>query len=117
VTAAKVGAEYRYQVAANRSLGDLRMNAQQAKSFWDIEKPKFVLSEGPKWLKIDAATGLLSGTPDAAGKFEVTVSVTLERPVRKVDEGALKWGNLKVTSTTSETLGPATQKFSIEVGG
>jgi hypothetical protein len=117
VTTAKVGAEYRYQVAANRSFGDLRMNPQQVKSFWDIEKPTFVLAEGPKWLKLDAATGLLTGTPDAAGRFEVTVSVSLERPVRKVDEAALKWGNLKVTSTTTETLGPATQKFTIEVGG
>ncbi|MGD0089230.1 MAG: putative Ig domain-containing protein [Planctomycetota bacterium] len=117
VTAAKVGAEYRYQAAANRSLGDLRMNPQQARSFWDIEKPKFALSGGPKWLKIDAATGLLSGTPDAPGKFEAAVSVTLERPVRKVDESALKWGNLKVNSTSIETLGPATQKFVIEVGG
>jgi hypothetical protein len=54
---------------------------------------------------------------DAPGKFEVSVSVTLARPVRKVDEGALKWGNLKVTSTSTETLGPAIQKFVIEVGG
>jgi len=117
--AAKVGAEYNYRVCANRSLGDLsaRMKGnEQVSGYFDIEKPKFALSEGPKWLKIDAATGLLSGTPDAPGRFQVVVSVTLERPVQKVDEAALKWGNLKVNSTSIETLGPATQKFVIEVG-
>ncbi|HEY3320391.1 MAG TPA: Ig domain-containing protein [Planctomycetota bacterium] len=118
-TTAKTGAGYKYLVCANRSLGDLTAQMKggaQVSGYFEIEKLQFALTEGPKWLKIDAATGVLSGTPDAAGKFNVVVSVTLEKPVRKIDEGALKWGNLKIASTGTETLGPATQKFVIDVG-
>jgi hypothetical protein len=118
VTAAKVGAEYRYQVCASRSIGDLssRMKAgQQVSGYFDIEKPKFALASGPAWLKIDQATGVLSGTPDAAGKVNVEVTVTIDREVRKLDERTLSWGNEKVLSTSTERVGAATQKFAIEV--
>ena len=50
--AAKIGTEFRYQVAAIRSLGDLRLRIVEGKevaSFWDIEKPRFVLVQGPSW--------------------------------------------------------------------
>ena len=113
--AAKVGAEYRYQVAANRCLGDLRVNGRQVTNFWDIEKPKFALERGPSWLKLDPATGLLSGTPDAAGKAEVQVTVTIDRNVRKLDEATLKWGQEKIISQTTERVGSATQPFVIDV--
>ena len=118
VLAAKVGAEYRYQVRANRSLGDLsaRMKGgNQVSGYFDIEKPKFALEQGPAWLKIDHATGVLSGTPDAAGKVEVAVTATIDREVRKLDEKVLVWGNEKVLSTTTERVGTATQKFVIDV--
>src|SRR5262249_17902494 len=42
--AAKVGTEFRYQVSAVRSLGDLRLRLVEGKevaSFWDVEKPRF----------------------------------------------------------------------------
>ena len=78
--------------SANRSLGDLRLREPgKVANFWDIEQPKFAL-KGPSWLKLDAATGALSGTPDAAGKFDVEVTVTIDREVRKLDEGILGWG-------------------------
>ena len=118
VLAAKVGAEYRYQVRANRSLGDLtaRMRGNnQVSGYFDIEKPKFAIERGPAWLKIDAATGVLSGTSDAAGKVEVAVSATINRKVRKLDERALVWGSEKVLSTATERVGVATQKFIINV--
>ena len=118
VTAAKVGAEYRYQVRAIRSLGDLsaRMKGgNQVSGYFDVEKPKFALAQGPAWLKIDEATGVLSGTPDAAGKVEVAVAATMDREVRKLDEKVLVWGSEKVLSTNVEQVGPAAQKFSIEV--
>jgi len=118
VTAAKVGAEYRYPVGANRSLGDLsaRMKGdQQVTGYFSIENPRFTLEQGPAWLKIDEATGILSGTPAAAGKVEVAVTVALDREVRKLDEKALIWGGEKVLSTATERVGAATQKFSIEV--
>ncbi len=120
VLAAKAGAEYRCQVRANLSLGDLtaRMRGNnQVSGYFDIERPKFALEQGPAWLKIDAATGLLSGTPDAAGRVEVAVTATIDREVRKLDEKVLAWGNEKVLSTATERVGVATQKFIIEVQG
>jgi hypothetical protein len=118
-TAAKVGTEYRYQVSANRSLGDLRarvVDGKQTENFWDIERPKFALEQGPKWLKLDAATGVLSGMPDAAGKAEVVVTAVIDREVRKLDETSLGWGQEKVVATTTERVGTATQQFVIDVG-
>ena len=116
---AKAKAEFKYQLAANRSLGDLRMrviNGGETACYWDIEKPKFSIKQGPAWLKIDGATGMLSGTPDSAGNVDVVVTAEIDREVRKLDEGALKWGDEKVTSTTTDHVGTATQKFTIEVG-
>jgi hypothetical protein len=118
VLRAKVGSEYRYQVRANRSLGDLgaRMTGNdQVSGYFDVEKPKFALQQGPAWLKIDEATGLLSGVPQAACKVQVEVTVSLSRQVRKLDEKTLAWGNEKVLSTVAEPVGTTTQKFVIEV--
>ena len=115
---ATVGAEYRYQARASRSLGDLsaRMkDKQQVSGYFDIEQPVFTLERGPAWLKMDETTGLLSGVPDAAGKVEVTVTATIQREVRKLDEKVLAWGNEKVLATEIERVGAATQNFVIEV--
>jgi len=118
VVSAKVGAEYRYQARANRSLGDLsaRMkDNQQVSGYFDIEKPAFTLEQGPAWLKIDQASGILSGTPDVAGQVEVVVAARIERNVRTLDEKMLTWGNEKVLSTSTERIGSATQHFIISV--
>ena len=104
---AKVGAEYRSQVLANRSLGDLRLHSPEIANFWNIEKPKYSLEQGPKWLKLNAATGMLSGIPDAAGKFEVAITASIDREVRKLDENALGWGVEKVLSSSRERVGSA----------
>ena len=116
--AAKVGAEYRYRVCANRSLGDLsaRMKGNnQVSGYFDIEKPKFALVRGPAWLKLDEATGVLTGTPDAPGNAEVVVTASIDREVRKLDEKVLIWGNEKVVATNTERVGMATQQFVIVV--
>ncbi len=118
VVTAKVGEAYTYKVGANRSLGDLTSRMQgenQVSGYFDIEKPRFALAQGPAWLKIDEATGLLSGTPDAAGKVAVAVTVTIDRQVRQLDEKALIWGREKVLGTTTQRVGAATQKFTIDV--
>ncbi len=107
-TQAKVGTEYRRQLQANRLLGDLRLrivNGKEAANFWDIEKPMFAIAQGPAWLKIDPATGLLSGTPVAAGKIDVAVTVTIDQEVRKLDDNTLGWGVEKVVSTSTERVG------------
>ena len=48
----------------------------QVSGYFDIEKPKFALDQGPAWLKIDEATGVLYGIPDATGKVQVAVTAT-----------------------------------------
>lgn len=116
--AARTGVGYQYAVLANRSLGDLsaRMkDNQQVSGYFDIERPKFALLRGPAWLKMDPATGVLSGTPDAAGKAEVEVSASIEREVRNLDEAVLKWGNEKVASVTLERVGSTIQRFVIDI--
>jgi hypothetical protein len=118
VTTAKVGTAYRYQVRANRSLGDLtaRMkDNQQVSGYFDIEKLRFAIDQGPAWLKIEESTGELSGMPAVAGPAEVAVTVRFEREVRKLDEKTLAWGNEKVLSTNTEQVSAATQKFVITV--
>jgi len=118
VDTAKFGAEYRSQVATIRSLGDLRHRTVEGKTvadFWEIEKPRFVLAQGPSWLHMDQTTGVLSGVPDAAGTADVVVTVTLERSVRHLDEGRLSWGHEQVLKVVDEKVGTATQRFRITV--
>lgn len=118
VVNAKVGAEYRYQACANRSLGDLSARMKdnnQVSGYFDIEKPAFTLEQGPAWLKIDAASGVLSGTPNVTGQAEVVVTARIERSVRTLDEKTLAWGNEKVLSTSVEQAGSSSQRFVIVV--
>jgi len=118
VTAARKGAEYRYSLAAIRSLGDLRtrvVDGKETMNFWDVEQLRYGIERGPQWLTIDAANGLLSGTPDRSGTVEVIVSATLKREARRLDEEALKWGIEKVLSSGAEPAGSATQSFAIDV--
>jgi hypothetical protein len=116
VTAAKVGREYRCQLASIRSLGDARNRGDAGMGFWDIEQPAFALEQGPAWMSIDKTTGLLSGTPDAAGQVKVAVTATIEREVPQLDENALSWGVYKVAGQSTERVGTATQQFTMDVG-
>jgi hypothetical protein len=118
VTAAREGLKYRYPVAVIRSLGDLRtrvVGGKETMNFWELERPRFQIKEGPAWLSIDEATGLLSGTPDRPGESRVVVAVHLEQDDRRLDEGSLKWGIEKVVSSVTKTLGSANQSFVIAV--
>ncbi len=119
VTTARVGQDYRCQIRAVRSLGDLRNRVIDGKvtaSFWDIEHPVYALEQGPGWLDMDETTGLLTGTPDAAGRADVVVTVTTDREVRKLDERSAGWGQEKVVGTSVERVGSDTQRFIIDVG-
>ncbi len=90
-------------------------NLQVAK-FWDVQEPRYSLVQGPAWLKLDEATGLLTGTPAGSGKVEVVVGAVLQRKVEELDLDRLAWGQIKVTGVTTEKMGPDIQKFTIEVG-
>jgi hypothetical protein len=117
VLEARTGAEYRYQLAAIRSIGDLRtrvVDGREVMNYWDLEKPRYSIEQGPSWLAIDPSTGQLSGTPDRAGRWEVTVAVQLERERRNIDAGQLQWGIERVTGIDRETVGSAKQAFVIE---
>jgi hypothetical protein len=91
------------------------VGGKETTSYWDVEVPRFALQTGPAWLKIDAASGLLSGVPDGPGKVEVVVTATIDREVRKLDARQLSWGVEKLLSTDTQRVGVATQKFTIAV--
>ena len=62
-------------------------------------------------MRINADTGLITGTSDGTGG-PVTVSVTLTKEHRLVhDENAIVWGNEFEKSKTYESVGPVTQQF------
>ncbi|HLY08721.1 MAG TPA: Ig domain-containing protein [Planctomycetota bacterium] len=118
LTKAKSGVEYRSALAAIRSLGDLRtrvVDGREVMNFWDVERLKFTLTSGPAWLTIDEKTGVLSGTPTAAGKAAVTVSATVEKDARVLDEKALVWGVEKVVSTAPEKVAGGILDFVVEI--
>jgi hypothetical protein len=118
VTDAKVGSKYRYALSAIRSLGDVRtrvIDGKETMNYWDMETPRFAIKEGPSWLKVDPATGVLSGVPDHPGKVAVVVTATIDSEVRSLDAATLSWGIEKVLSTAKQRVGVATQKFTIEV--
>jgi hypothetical protein len=78
----KPGVPYRYEARTIASIGDLRCRTIGAEcynaAFWDAEKPKFSLIQGPAWLTMQAETGVLSGTPPAgAAEAEVTIGVEI----------------------------------------
>jgi hypothetical protein len=119
VTSASKGVKYRYRVAAIRSLGDLRtrvVGGKETMSFWDVERLRFKIESGPAWLSIDELTGLLSGTPDHGGRFEVAITALLEREEQRLDESALTWGIEKVVASGTMSVGSASQRFVIDVG-
>jgi hypothetical protein len=116
-TAAKVGRPYRYAATSIRSIGDLRARdgGKLDMNFWDLETPKYSLDEGPAWLRIDPATGILTGTPDKAGKARVVVSAVIEVDDAKIDERSLIWGHDKILSNGTRSLGRAAQEFVLDV--
>ncbi len=118
VTEAKVGVQYRYALSAIRSLGDVRtrvVGGKETMNYWDREAPIYAIQQGPSWLKIDSAAGVLSGVPDQPGKIAIVVTASIDREIRKLDNRQLSWGVEKVLSTGKERVGAASQKFTIDV--
>ena len=82
---AVVGQKLEYRVGTLSSLGDLRSRTFDRQhiynaSFWDRDEPRFHLLFGPKWLSIDRATGILSGTPSAKDVGKVKVGILADIP-------------------------------------
>jgi hypothetical protein len=118
VTQARLGVPYNCALHTIRSLGDLRtrvIDGKETMSFWDIERPSFLIRRGPAWLSIDRTSGVLSGLPANAGKAEVEIELTLESDRRSLDEDALKWGIEKVVASGTATVGTARLSFAIDV--
>jgi hypothetical protein len=117
VQRARTGAEYRYQVRAIRSMGDVRtrvVDGREVMNLWDVEHLRFRIDKGPTWLTIDEATGQLSGRPNRAGREEVVVAVTLLHEHRRLDPAQLQWGIEQATDSRVESVGTAKQAFVIE---
>ena len=64
---AVAGDIYRYQIKILRSSGDLRCVSdgphRYLSAFRDADQPRFLLDEGPAFISLDAATGLLTAAP------------------------------------------------------
>ena len=77
-TTAKCGKPFRHSVSAIASIGDLKCKNGYNAAFWDREILTFSLTKTPGWLKVDAATGELTGTPtpDTIGQHEFILRVT-----------------------------------------
>ena len=80
-TKAQCSKPFRHRVAAIASIGDLKCKGGYNAAFWDRENLTFALIEVPDWLKVDATTGELTGTPtpDVTGLNEVVLRVTNDK--------------------------------------
>jgi hypothetical protein len=63
---------------------------------------------------------VLTGVPDVSGTVEVSVRVTLERSVRRLEEGGpppwnLGFGKRKTLGLVTEKAGEAIQRFRLRI--
>lgn len=82
VKSAEVGAAYRYHLQTLKSIGDLQHRnppnpPKPHMQFFEREGYQFSIKKGPKWLSLDANSGVLSGTPQLGdvGRHEVVIYV------------------------------------------
>ncbi len=76
---AQVGQAWHSQPGIIRSSGDVLCRGGYNPAFWTPDVLDFALVEAPPWLGIDAASGVLSGTPPTAGECAVVWRVRNER--------------------------------------
>jgi putative Ig domain-containing protein len=75
----RVGQPYRHQPIVIRSIGDLRCRRSEKSSynaaFWDREEFSFKPVDLPARLGVDEQSGVISGSPEAAGSYEIRFKV------------------------------------------
>ena len=79
VTTATVGKPYTYALRTLRCIGDAQHRYTKGTKWREEEECKFTLATGPKWLKLDPKTGVLSGAPKAKDMGTAEVTVTAKR--------------------------------------
>ncbi|MGD8237855.1 MAG: putative Ig domain-containing protein, partial [Armatimonadota bacterium] len=78
---ARAGQRYEYRPAAVYSIGHLTCREGYNAAFWERDELTYSLVEAPEWLKLDAQTGVVSGTPgaDDVGRHQVVLRVENDR--------------------------------------
>lgn len=78
---ARVGEPWEYDAECIESIGDLQSRyVDPGKAYFEQEAYRWELVEGPDWLALNASTGMLSGTPDAAGDVRVALRLRVAYP-------------------------------------
>ncbi len=114
VTAATAGKAYRCKIKTLRSMGDLQHRyGKSTKGFFELEGCEFSLAAGPKWLKLDPKTGVLSGTPARKDVGAVDVEVVAKRTYpRERTAGGNQWA----AKSAARFQASGRRKFRITVG-
>jgi len=113
VPTATPGKTYRCKIRTLRSMGDLQHRyGKVTKGFFEREGYEFSLAAGPKWLRIDGKTGVLSGTPTRkdVGAAEVEVVVRRTYPHERIS-GGNQWAK----KSAARFQASARRKFRITV--
>jgi len=80
VTTAATGEHYEYRLRSLASMGDLQFrtlpDGSQDRSFSAGDHQRFRLVSAPAWLAVDEESGLVSGTPPAAGRYHVAAEAS-----------------------------------------
>ena len=73
---AEPGVSFSYRPGVIHSLGDAQhRDAPKGNGFWETEELSYSVRNEPPWLKLDARTGMLTGTPDVPGKHRIELEV------------------------------------------
>ena len=115
VLTAKVGAEYRYQVLANRCLGDLRVNGETPPASGTSRSPSSRLSgdrSGSRSIRLPACSRARPMPPARPRSWSPPPSTA---KVRKLDEASTQVGQREDRLHHDRRVGEASQPFVIEV--
>lgn len=85
-----VGQAWRYEPGVVHSIGDVQCRGGYKPAYWSADRLEFSLVEAAPWLTIEAATGVLSGTPPAAADVPVALRVRNDRGGEAVQRFVLK---------------------------